>query len=69
MNRNRLMFTLPMCSTITPKEEINIKTRPKESLEIINHEANSLGGDREMKMPITLKLNMKTSGRSTETRL
>jgi hypothetical protein len=62
-------LTLPMWSTITPKEEINIKTRTNESLEIINHESNNLGGDREEKMPITLTLNMKTSGRSTETRL
>jgi hypothetical protein len=54
-----------MWNTITPKEEINIKTRPNESLESINHEANNLGGNREAKMLITLKLNMKTSDRST----
>jgi hypothetical protein len=60
-------LTLQMWSTITPKEEIYIKTRPNEFLEIINHEANNLGGDRLAKLPITLKLNMKTSGKSTKT--
>jgi hypothetical protein len=55
-----------MRSPIIPQKEIDIKTVTNESFDVVDHKAHCLAGHREMKMAITLELNMKTSSRPTK---
>jgi hypothetical protein len=50
-----------MWCPIAPKKEVNIKAITSKTLKVMNHEAHCLAGNRETKVSITLKLDMKTN--------
>ena len=58
-----------MWSSIAQEVEINIKTSTNETTKVVNLETHSLTRNREAKVAITLKLDMKTMCRTTRTRL
>jgi hypothetical protein len=51
-------LTFPVRGAIAPKMKINIKRIPDESTQIVNGKANSLAGNSEPKMVVTLIGNL-----------
>ncbi|KAG2658201.1 hypothetical protein PVAP13_1KG266005 [Panicum virgatum] len=62
-------LSFPSWSTITPKVKIDIEARTNEVTKIVNHETHSFAGNREAKVSITLKSDMKTQCRAIQIRL
>ena len=59
----------PVGSAIVLEMKVYIKGFPNKSSQAIHHETNMFVRDRETIMVVTLKGDMKTMGRSTQTRL
>jgi hypothetical protein len=59
-------FPLPISTSITPQMKIYIKMISRDPIESTNKQPHVLGCNREAKMPLLLKRNMKTSGSSSK---